>query len=272
MSEGGIFPWKRQQLRVPKTANYKDIQAPISLPKDKAWCRDPHTREWSVVDLETQLDGKNVAIAIPVAEPIHGKHGHRHGHGHGKQVQGHGTDHGRRIEFQEANIVTKHDHDIQKKIANEQNHNQEAKVEGTTEEQGADMLHTVLPTDTFQGICLRYSTTPTELRRYNKFSGTNLAFAPPTLVIPHYHHGKNKLQSRPQILTPEQKKQQLLQTFLNAFLKKRDEDTGMRVFGSKEALAYLEICDWNVDDAIQDARDDYGWEKGDSYSETKSLL
>ena len=46
----------------------------------------------------------------------------------------------------------------------------------------------------------------------------------------------------------------------------------MFVFGYKEAVAYLEMSDWNVDDAMQDAREDYGWEKGDSYSETTSLL
>ena len=45
MSEEGFLPWKRQKLRVPKTANYNDIKAPLQLPKDKAWSRVLQTRE-----------------------------------------------------------------------------------------------------------------------------------------------------------------------------------------------------------------------------------
>uniref|UniRef100_A0A7S2A3L4 LysM domain-containing protein n=1 Tax=Trieres chinensis TaxID=1514140 RepID=A0A7S2A3L4_TRICV len=45
-------------------------------------------------------------------------------------------------------------------------------------------LHTVLPTDTLWGICLRYSVDPLRLRRVNVFSGSNLHFAPPTLLVP----------------------------------------------------------------------------------------
>jgi hypothetical protein len=238
MSEGGLYPWKRQQLRVPKTANYKDIQEPISLPKDKAWCRDPQTREWSVVDLEHQTDGVNVAVAIPVAEPMD----------QDKKVHKDGGRSEADIDIYEATIV---------------------KTDDYSKEEHNPISHAVLSTDTFQGICIRYSITPTELRKFNKFSGSNLALAPSTLIIPHDHCGKKK---QPQLLTPEQKKLQQVQTFLKAFRKKRDEDTGMMVFETKEAVAYLEISDWNVDEAIQDARNDYGWEKGDSFSETNSLL
>jgi hypothetical protein len=47
----------------------------------------------------------------------------------------------------------------------------------------------VLPTDTFQGVCLRYRVTPTELRRANKMltmmgSSDFLKLAPEVLVIP----------------------------------------------------------------------------------------
>ena len=42
--------------------------------------------------------------------------------------------------------------------------------------------------------------------------------------------------------------------------------------GRKEAVAYLEICDWSVEEAIQDAKDDFGWEDGDLYSEKRSLV
>jgi hypothetical protein len=44
--------------------------------------------------------------------------------------------------------------------------------------------HTVLPSDTFQGICLKYKIGALELRRANGFSGTNLLLAPNRLKIP----------------------------------------------------------------------------------------
>ena len=46
------------------------------------------------------------------------------------------------------------------------------------------MEHQVQPTDTFQGICLRYKITPTELRQANWFGGSNLSLAPNPLCIP----------------------------------------------------------------------------------------
>ncbi|KAL3905334.1 MAG: hypothetical protein SGARI_004511, partial [Bacillariaceae sp.] len=44
--------------------------------------------------------------------------------------------------------------------------------------------HLVQPTDTFEGICVRYKLTPSELRRANHFSGSNLQLAPNPLKIP----------------------------------------------------------------------------------------
>ena len=47
----------------------------------------------------------------------------------------------------------------------------------------------------------------------------------------------------------------------------------MEGIGRQEAVAYLEICDWVVEDAIKDAKDDFGWEDGDdSFKETTPLL
>jgi hypothetical protein len=240
MSEGGFLPWKRQQLRVPKTANYNDIKAPLELPKGKAWSRDPQTREWTVVDL---TDGMNSALAIPVGEPM-GQH---------ETIRD-----GRRVDFLNAEIVQEGEKGDESKDIDLSKSKEELKF----------ISHSVLPTDTLQGICIKYSTTPTLLRQYNIFSGSNLASAPSTLIIID-RVGMGLTQ--PQILTPEQEKQKLVSIFLNTF-KKKKEDNGMFVFGYKEAVAYLEMSDWNVDDAMQDAREDYGWEKGDSYSETTSLL
>ena len=47
--------------------------------------------------------------------------------------------------------------------------------------------HLVLPTDTFQGICLKYKISPTKLRQVNRFSGSSLILAPKRLKIPLDH-------------------------------------------------------------------------------------
>lgn len=44
--------------------------------------------------------------------------------------------------------------------------------------------HVILPSDTFQGICLTYRISATRLRQVNMFSGTNLKLAPEKLIIP----------------------------------------------------------------------------------------
>jgi len=50
---------------------------------------------------------------------------------------------------------------------------------------GKDFLeHFIQPTDTFQGICLTYHISGTQLRQANIFSGTNLKLAPNPLIIP----------------------------------------------------------------------------------------
>ena len=86
----------------------------------------------------------------------------------------------------------------------------EAKVEEDTQ---PDLLHhTVLPTDTFQGICLKYKITPTELRRANGgFSGTNLHLVPNPLRIPinsKYREAMSKEETR--VETPAQSIRRLL--------------------------------------------------------------
>ena len=51
--------------------------------------------------------------------------------------------------------------------------------------EGVDyVLHTIQPSDTFAGLCLKYRISAMKLRRANKFSGSNLRLAPATLVIP----------------------------------------------------------------------------------------
>ena len=44
--------------------------------------------------------------------------------------------------------------------------------------------HVVLPSDTFQGLCLNYKISSYQLRQVNVFSGTSLKLAPKKLIIP----------------------------------------------------------------------------------------
>jgi hypothetical protein len=50
---------------------------------------------------------------------------------------------------------------------------------------GVDYVeHVVLPSDTFQGLCLAYKISGTRLRQVNHFSGSSLTYAPKKLIIP----------------------------------------------------------------------------------------
>ncbi len=71
MADGGIYPWKRQDVsKDPKIADYSQLQNPLpQLPKGSEWFRDPKTREWKVVEVSDQ-GGKEAAayVAIPVSQ------------------------------------------------------------------------------------------------------------------------------------------------------------------------------------------------------------
>jgi len=106
--------------------------------------------------------------------------------------------------------------------------------------------HKVLPTDTFQGICLRYKVTPMELRRTNKMMGSNLKLAPENLVIPC--NGKN-LSVQQRMPTEEEKIASLIAKVSPVARKK---------ITYSEARSYLEIRDWDVKSAIEDVNEDFG--------------
>ncbi len=122
------------------------------------------------------------------------------------------------------------------------------------------LVHVVQSTDTFQGICLKYGITPLALRQVNKFSGSNLILAPKALVIPlsrkdyqakllqqNEDNGSNELESK-------------INHFLLSFHRKQ---ASTALVGRKEAIAYLDMNDWNLEMAIKDAKEDFGWELGE---------
>lgn len=128
------------------------------------------------------------------------------------------------------------------------------------------LVHVVQSTDTFQGICLKYGITPLALRQVNKFSGSNLTLAPKTLVIPlsrkdyqaklhqqNEYNGSNGLESK-----------------INHFLLSFHCKQASTLLGRKEAIAYLDMNDGNLELAIKDAKEDFGWELGEG--ETSPIL
>lgn len=110
------------------------------------------------------------------------------------------------------------------------------------ESTGPFLEHIVQPTDTFQGVCLRYKVTPTELRQANRFSGTNLNLAPNPLRIPR----KDNIQAATAIPVSGLTREQQISAVRRACPK----------LARTEAKCFLELNDWDVNLAIADAKDD----------------
>uniref|UniRef100_A0A7S2HWY8 LysM domain-containing protein n=1 Tax=Helicotheca tamesis TaxID=374047 RepID=A0A7S2HWY8_9STRA len=118
--------------------------------------------------------------------------------------------------------------------------------------------HYVLPTDTFQGLCLAYRISPVRLRQLNAFSGTSLKLAPSKLIIPipdvrSVLDGTLRIQD---IDDPNFKHQVLSLEF--------------PILTSEEVRAYLIMCAWDLRTAIQTAKADLDWEQARSPSASKN--
>ena len=105
------------------------------------------------------------------------------------------------------------------------------------------LYHEVRPTDTFQGICLRYKVTPTELRRANRLLSNNLSLVE-KLAIPLSQRDKGAAIT--QIPTREE---------IVADLVARV--SAVATLTHTEARAYLELSDWCVDAAVENIREDF---------------
>lgn len=114
---------------------------------------------------------------------------------------------------------------------------------------GVDYVeHVVLPSDTLQGLCLAYKISATRLRQVNHFSGTSLLLAPKKLIIP---------------LTKK--------NLRTGFIRVQDKDSRdyklhallaeLPSLKEAEATAYLELSDWDLEEALRSARDDGEWER-----------
>jgi hypothetical protein len=129
-------------------------------------------------------------------------------------------------------------------------------TEGTLSSQvtgilGVDYVeHVILPTDTFQGICLAYKISATRLRQVNHFSGSNLSNAPKKLIIP-----LTKKALRSGFIRVQDKESHEYK--LHALIA---EVPGLK---EKDARGYLEQADWVLEDAMQSAWEDSEWKEED---------
>jgi len=123
----------------------------------------------------------------------------------------------------------------------------------TTEEINTDPLspfveHYISPSDTFQGICLRYKIKPLELRRANGgFSGENLSLVPNPLKIPR----KDVMTTTSVAVELQGDIRSLTQSQVIQILLKDCRD-----MSRSEARAYLMLNDWDLNEALQNAHDD----------------
>lgn len=55
LSEGGMFPWKVQRLKLPPSLSYDDIHRPLEAPQGSEWSFDPALKEWTLVAKEKEF-------------------------------------------------------------------------------------------------------------------------------------------------------------------------------------------------------------------------
>ena len=231
MSEGGQLPWKVQQIDESRgpPCDYSDIQKPLSTPNGAKWLKgkDGH---WSLVRDDTEDKSKR-KYKLAVGEVWHVR--------------------GNRPAPTLVPIPLEKNESAVAKDASGEHAEKDGQEEHPTAVEGTHyLIHTVVSSDTFSGLCLRYRIKPHELRRVNHFSGSNLRLAPHTLIIPlgpdgqGLNGGKVREQNRN---CPEFK--------LHAL---QGEIPSLR---HAECKAYLELADWDLKEAIKAAREDEEWEK-----------
>jgi hypothetical protein len=99
-----------------------------------------------------------------------------------------------------------------------------------------------------QGLCLAYKVSATQLRMENKFSGNSLQMAPKKIKIPINGVTKGMM-----IKTQDKTSKEFK---LYAFVAE------IPTLGLVEAKAYLDLSNWDLDEALSSAREDvdYGWD------------
>ncbi|KAL7538077.1 hypothetical protein ACHAXR_008278 [Thalassiosira sp. AJA248-18] len=213
MAEGGIYPWKIQKIvqphnGLPGTCRFADLSKPLPDP--------PKGHMWA--QDESSREWKLVPVTTGTADDVVAF-----------ARRANATD------VADATIDASGVMALESAVA-------------INSIQTTSRYHEVLPTDTFQGICLRYKVTPTELRRANKMLGSNLKLAPEKLLIPS--NNKNQQLKTHGVPTKEE--------MIVSLQSKVSRITKDKLTYS-EARAYLEIADWDVNCAVEHVNEDFGW-------------
>lgn len=259
MSMGGQFPWKVQHIDTSRgpVGSYKHISQHQPLPKPPAgttWVRDEETREWSLVKCSEA--GEPVVNSSEPPSSLSSPPRTDSADGNIPVVKGVDVPNPPTPEalatldippcllssFRSTECSTPQ-HPAPPKRSSSSILSEDA-VEGVDY-----VIHTVLPADTFSGLCLRYKISALHLRRANRFSGTNLRLAPPRLVIPLGKNGAKGGSIRVQDKeSPEYKLHELMAAVPG-------------LSNTTEGKSYLLMSGWDVAEAIEAAKDDLGWER-----------
>lgn len=133
--------------------------------------------------------------------------------------------------------------------------------------------HVVLPTDTLQGLCLAYKISATRLRMENGFSGNSLQLAPKKLRIPTSTSMNNNSTNNVSGVGSGETSSSSSSTINinNKGMMIRCQDQSSREYKLYafvaeiemmelvEAKAYLDLANWDLEEALRSAREDEGW-------------
>ena len=307
MSEGGIYPWKVQRIQYPKNGgrpgNDNNLSRPLpDPPKDQIWVQDANTREWKLVPLvvatvahdaeddeeEEEMNDADAATAVVMPGGGSNVHDENATAESTTTVANHGTATSDSITT--AIPIPLPTVELAIPIDNTRSSRSNSNsIDNETSSVGSDGIryHIVQPTDTFQGICLRYKLTPMELRRANKMvlmeSNNHLALHT-KLVIPMRSKTSTTItQSSSSSSSPTNKNKSVNQSkeekiamllskisSLSLSPSLRGSNSGssrnnnVAKLSYSEARAYLEIDDWDIDRAIESVAEDFGWSASSS--------
>lgn len=227
MAEGGQLAWKRQVIDESRgpAADYSSLRKPLPAPPSNVeWKLDG--KEWRLVRKDT--DDIKRKFDLNICETWNPNTGRT-----------------------QASIVPvpkeeEQDDETRTHNTNDNNNNNEEKPPNEPVENVDYVVHTVLPSDTLAGLCLRYKVKATLLRQVNKFSGSNLLLAPSKLVIPLNEDTLH-------LITVQDKttRDYKLQSVVAEYPHLRQT----------EARAYLEMNDWDLDEALKSVQEDEAWER-----------
>lgn len=294
MSEGGIFPWRVQKIRLPKNGrpgNYANISRPLpDPPKDQIWVQDANTREWKLVPLavataaaaataddlvEEECNVASATITTAVAPTLDANSDQPTIPATESTTNDDGFTATTAIPIPLPTVEVA----IPIDRSNSRNIIMNIGNEAPSFDNNGNRYHEIQTTDTFQGICLRYKVTPTELRRANKMvlMDSNLTLHT-KLVIPSStatSSFSSSSSSSPMISKKKQHQHgvdqgeaEKIATLLSKISSyhysssssshSRSGTTSTKVSYS-EARAYLEIEDWDVNRAMESVCEDFGW-------------